>query len=303
MSRIRAAHLAFLLLPLQGIAQDFDRTNKRYADKFQFAMEEGETIERTWFHYVVTRAPDDHWIVRTFYPETGQITAHMTYSDKALSTLDGQYIRWYDNGELRERGQHEEGSRSGPWTLGTFGGGKSEGRYENGQETGIWTTTHRNGSVTRSMPYLRGKLHGIGYAYDTTGVLLDTLVYESDSLLNGEPLRTLVARKPALADCDYIKSDELRDACTQRGILEHLRKNLRYPEEAMEVGVTGLAHFQLVVDKDGQVVGIVALNALCRAIEDECRRVFATMPPWKPGTIDERPVKVQYQQPVRFTLR
>lgn len=301
---IRFALLLILLLPASCEAQDFDRSNKRYADKFRFAMDDGETIERTWFHYVVTRTGDDHWVVRTFYPETGQITALMTYSDKALSTFDGPFIRWFDNGQLRERGQFKEGERSGPWTLNTFGGGKREGRYEKGREQGIWTATHRNGSVTQSLPYLLGKRHGIGYAYDTTGVLLDTLVYERDSLLNAQTITgQLPERKPCLAECDYIKSDALRDACTERGILQFLGKSLGYPQEAIEMEITGQATFQFVVDKEGRIVDVIPLNALCRAIEDECRRVFALMPPWKPGMIDERPVKVQYAQTVRFTLR
>ncbi len=295
--------LAVVLLTVPLAAQDFSKSSKRFAGKFNYEAAREEEVVRTWFHYVVSKTPDDRWVVRTFYPETGQMTALVTYSDKQLTTLDGPYMRWYDNGRLRTQGAYSHGERTGPWVHAEFDGGRREGRYARNKEQGIWNSWDKQGHQRESVPYLDGSLHGIGHSYDTTGVVLDTLVYEHGSLLNSGTSPDLVERMPCLVICDSIANDAQRNACTEDLIMKHLQKNIHYPPDAIDMNVTGQALFQFTIDKEGRVVEVEALNGLCRSIETECRRVFATLPPWKPGQQDGRFVQVRYNQPVKFDLR
>jgi hypothetical protein len=287
-----------------GAAQDFDRSHSRYRDKFQFAMEPGERIERTWFHYTVSRLPDGHWTVRTFYPETGAMTALMTYKDKELGELDGPYSRWYDNGQLREQGRFSAGKRSGPWVSRQLNGAQQSGRYDKDRKQGLWESRDKDGNMLSSIPYLDGKRHGIGRQYGKEGLATDTLVYERDSLLNARASGpSTVERLPYLSSCDSVADEKQRFRCTEAFILGMLRKHLRYPAQAMDLEVTGLADFEFVIDQDGRMLEVLAKNALCRAIEEECRRVFGLLPEWRPGTQGGKPVKVAFNQPVRFKLQ
>ncbi|MEO8591433.1 MAG: energy transducer TonB [Flavobacteriales bacterium] len=303
---MRLPLLAILIALLgwhEGRAQDFSKSSGKFKNKFQFATEPDETIERTWFHYVVSRTVNGQWVVRTFYPETGQMTALMSFSDKRLTTLDGPFAQWYDDGRSRSQGAYAGGARVGPWVHGGFDGSRREGRYTGNKEQGIWTNWDKRGHESTSLAYLNGVLHGIGYAYDSTGAVLDTLVYEHGSLLNSGSPADVDERMPCLVLCDSIAHDGQRNACTEGLIMKHLQQNIHYPAEAIDMNVAGQALFEFTIDKGGKLVDVRALNALCRSIETECRRVFATLPPWKPGEQDGRVVNVQFSQSVKFELQ
>ncbi|HRD51141.1 MAG TPA: energy transducer TonB [Flavobacteriales bacterium] len=302
---LRTCSLVLLFASAPLLAQNFQRSHSRYKEKFHFALEPGEQIERTWFHYVVTRLPDGHWAVRTFYPETGAMTAHMTFSDKKLETLDGSYRRWYDNGSVREQGAYAEGRRTGAWAHVQLKGARREGRYVNGKAQGIWESKDNDGRLTSSIPYLDGKRHGIGHNYGKDGLSSDTLAYERDSLKNPHKPGAIKPeeRMPYLLACDTAADEKGRFRCTESLIFDLLRKQLRYPEDAQELEVSGLADFEFVIDKEGRMVEILAKNALCGSIEEECRRIFALLPAWRPGMQDGKAVSVVFNQPVRFTLR
>ncbi|WP_417611528.1 M56 family metallopeptidase [Owenweeksia hongkongensis] len=58
---------------------------------------------------------------------------------------------------------------------------------------------------------------------------------------------------PLLENCDATASHDEQIACFQKGIIQHLIDNFKYPEKAKKAGLEGKIFVQFVVDKSGSV--------------------------------------------------
>lgn len=83
-----------------------------------------------------------------------------------------------------------------------------------------------------------------------------------------------------------------------RAGLEFMARNLRYPTKARE----GRVIVQFVVRKDGSLSDFKVLCPVDPWLDAEAIRVISTMPKWKPGMQDGKPVSVKFTLPVTFML-
>lgn len=79
-------------------------------------------------------------------------------------------------------------------------------------------------------------------------------------------------------------------------------KNIRYPQVALEMGVTGRVFVKFAVNSRGQVVDAVIMRGIDPALDQEAIRVIMSSPKWTPPKQGGRPVKQQFVLPVIFTL-
>ncbi|MDD4645677.1 MAG: TonB family protein [Bacteroidales bacterium] len=86
-------------------------------------------------------------------------------------------------------------------------------------------------------------------------------------------------------------------------LLEFIRKNTTYPQEAIDAQVSGRVFVGFVIDQRGKVTNVKLLRGVSQALDNEAMRVVKSMPDWTPGRQNGRPVRVSYQVPVNFTLR
>lgn len=84
--------------------------------------------------------------------------------------------------------------------------------------------------------------------------------------------------------------------------LEFMARNLRYPTKAREAGKQGRVIVQFVVRKDGSLSDFKVLCPVDPWLDAEAIRVISTMPKWKPGMQDGKPVSVKFTLPVTFML-
>lgn len=84
--------------------------------------------------------------------------------------------------------------------------------------------------------------------------------------------------------------------------IKYLGENIKYPEAARKKGIQGTVYVTFVVEKDGSITGIRVMRGIGRGCDEEAVRVISTMPNWKPGTQRGKPVRVQYNLPLRFVL-
>jgi len=103
---------------------------------------------------------------------------------------------------------------------------------------------------------------------------------------------------PKYAGCE---SDTLTD-CTFRKILEHIRGNLKYPEEALKNQVQGPVVAEFVVGADGTVRDVKLKSGIGSGCDEEAIRVIQSMPAWTPGYQDGKAVPVRMTLPVLFQL-
>jgi len=81
---------------------------------------------------------------------------------------------------------------------------------------------------------------------------------------------------------------------------KYIIKNLKYPEVAKIIRLSGKVIVSFMVDSDGSVKDAKPVNCLGAGCESEAVNVIARMPKWTPGIKDGMPVRVQYWVPINF---
>lgn len=86
-------------------------------------------------------------------------------------------------------------------------------------------------------------------------------------------------------------------------LMRYLGQNVRYPQLAREMGISGRVYARFVVNKDGSIGDVTILRGIHPSCDNEVIRVLQGMPKWSPGKQRGKAVPVQYTIPVRFGLR
>jgi periplasmic protein TonB len=85
--------------------------------------------------------------------------------------------------------------------------------------------------------------------------------------------------------------------------IRFLSENIRYPQMARESGIQGTVFVTFVVERDGSVTDVRVLRGIGGGCDEEAIRVIQAMPRWNAGKQRGRPVRVQFNMPIRFTLQ
>ncbi len=90
-------------------------------------------------------------------------------------------------------------------------------------------------------------------------------------------------------------------------MLEYLKENKEYPQEALENNTQGKAYIAFIIERDGTVSNVkngAPLNRITdQLLLEEAIRVVKSMPKWKPGRQREKAVRVKYTVPINFKIR
>ena len=87
-----------------------------------------------------------------------------------------------------------------------------------------------------------------------------------------------------------------------RELMEHIAKNIKYPQEARDKEIQGRVFIGFVIEKDGSVSNVKVLRGISKECDAEAVRVISSLPKWKPGMHEGKPVRVSYQIPINFKL-
>ncbi|MCA8829375.1 energy transducer TonB [Hymenobacter pini] len=79
-----------------------------------------------------------------------------------------------------------------------------------------------------------------------------------------------------------------------------LRKELKYPDEALRKGVSGRVFVRFVITDEGRIRDVEVVKGLGSGLDEEALRLVRIMPWWTPGRISGRPVWVSYTLPIIF---
>lgn len=86
-------------------------------------------------------------------------------------------------------------------------------------------------------------------------------------------------------------------------LVKYLSENIKYPAIARENNITGTVFVTFVVGPDGSVKDVKVLRGIGGGCDEEAKRVVMAMPKWKAGKQRGKSVSVQYNLPIRFTLK
>ncbi len=254
-----------------------------YKGKFSKHIPVGEKELHTTFLSVLTKKENGVFINRIFYPELDQITSLRTYASENMKTLNGKSISWSDDGIKT-----------------------SEGNYLNGKKEGIWKGFNKDGMLKEEINYISGKKEGKFTHFDETGKIINEGIYKNDEMLsetNPKPVIEKDFKFPLFANCDHLETNEERKGCADQKLLQYVYKNIKYPKEARENGVSGTALVEFYIEVDGSITDIKVIKGICKSIADEVERVSKNMPKWyKPGEEEGTEKRTRFVLPVKFRL-
>ncbi len=85
--------------------------------------------------------------------------------------------------------------------------------------------------------------------------------------------------------------------------IKFLQKNIKYPQMARESQIQGTVYVTFVVETDGKVTDVRVLRGIGGGCDEEAVRVIKMMPKWNAGKQRGKPVRVQFNMPIKFTLQ
>lgn len=85
--------------------------------------------------------------------------------------------------------------------------------------------------------------------------------------------------------------------------IRYLQNNIKYPQMARESGIQGTVYVTFVVEPNGSVTNVKILRGIGGGCDEEAIRVIQNMPKWIPGKQRGKPVRVQFNMPIKFTLQ
>lgn len=82
-----------------------------------------------------------------------------------------------------------------------------------------------------------------------------------------------------------------------------VQSNVKFPQIALENGISGRVVLQFVIEKDGRLTNIVVVQTPDRSLSEEAIRVLNNSPKWTPGRQRNQVVRVKYTLPVEFRVQ
>lgn len=133
---------------------------------------------------------------------------------------------------------------------------------------------------------------------------LDTPVKEkaapAPQALDPDMIYDIAEVMPVFAGCEQAAQDSVD--CTFLKLVNHIKSNIQYPEDAVKTKTQGPVVVEFVVSKTGAITQPKVTKGLGHGCDEEALRVIGLMPAWVPGKQNGQPVNVRMTLPVLFQL-
>lgn len=116
------------------------------------------------------------------------------------------------------------------------------------------------------------------------------MLIDSANYINGERILEVVEQMPQFPG-------------GESALLEFLGKNIRYPVDALEKGISGHVITRFVVDQYGNVKNVEVVRSICPSLDLEAIRVLKSIPNWIPGKQNGKNVAVYFTFPMSFKIQ
>jgi TonB family protein len=229
-------------------------------------------------------------ICTSWSPKGGK--EHEVYYVKNLK--QGEETWLYPDGKMRKRSTYVRDTLHGPaeeWY--PDGQKQSEMQYDMGFLAGKHTVWDKNGKVLHTKVYSRKDEHKVPVR--TVG---------TDDLSGGNS--TTMKDPPAGEDELLTFAEEMPQfPGGQEAMYKFISSVVKYPELEREAGISGKVWISFVVGADGGLTDIQVIKGVNggKGLEKEALRVIKLMPPWAPGRINGKPVRVKFTIPINFVIK
>lgn len=107
-------------------------------------------------------------------------------------------------------------------------------------------------------------------------------------------------------DCGDITKYKKRKQCADLRMLDYVYDNIRYPKKAKDKGVQGMAVVRFVVEPYGAITDIKVVRdpgaGLGKAVTKVVKKMKEDGLRWEPALKKGKPVRFEYNLPVKFKL-
>ncbi|TVR84264.1 MAG: TonB family protein [Saprospirales bacterium] len=279
----------------------------RFPGKFAEFLGDGEKEVLTTYHFVVSKAAENHFIKRTFFPETNQMTDIEHFADSSLLVKIGMHLSFYDDGNPMSEINYVNNRKDGlavyyhPFSGQTI----STGQYGSGNRNGIWREYSGDGMLLAKYEYAAGMREGPFKEWTPEGELIKKGHYKGglrqvEFSLPDTAITTI--EMPVLKECAHLIDLDERSQCSDRAFLRYVYQRISYPRTAREYGIEGNALVKFVITPDGRLDDINCLRCLSMDIKAEILSIVDKLPEWSPGKRKGIPVSVSFRMPIRFEL-
>jgi len=87
-----------------------------------------------------------------------------------------------------------------------------------------------------------------------------------------------------------------------KNLYSFIKKNIKYPEQARDIGITGRVYVKFIVDKSGNIINPEILRSPDVLLSNEALRIVKMFPKWNPAIQNLVPVSTYYTIPINFKL-
>ncbi len=150
-----------------------------------------------------------------------------------------------------------------------------------------------SGEVINLVPLVR---HGKFTYYNTNGTITYYKTYKNDRYEKVE------IPKKELDEVLLISEQMPEFPGGEVALRKFIAENLQYPKITQECDISGKVYVRFVVTKIGEVANIQIVRGVDELLDMEAIRVISTLPNFKPGMQNGKPVNVWYTVPVDFQL-
>lgn len=119
-----------------------------------------------------------------------------------------------------------------------------------------------------------------------------------------EPVPTLIMAQemPFLEECKGL-SDQERYRCSEKAMMAHIYRYLKYPSLAREHNIQGTVVISFVIDRKGDVGQITIARDIGGGCGKAAAETILSLGKWVPGYQNQKAVNVKYMIPIKFVLQ
>ena len=206
-------------------------------------------------------------------------------------------------------------------------------KVPNNSQTAFQTKTQKSSNIGKNVFILSNHKHDVNWIDDdtfcykderggysvwrrnTSNTTLYSIMLTAFGMVNNQsrPISTKELRKSdPTSGIPASESDSIYDAPNvslpqfpggEQALFDYVSKNVVYPKEAQEKGISGRVFVSFIVEKDGSISDVEVKRGIGGGCDEEAVRVISAMPKWKPGKMKGEPVRVSYMMPINFRLQ
>lgn len=261
----------------------------RYSD---FHDSESELVAAD-IYQTIEKKKDGKFVLKVYNPDKMIMSHEIHCSDKKTSLKNGKYTEWYDNKSLWKKGQYLNNKKEGFWEFFSHKGYRDEsGNFENDLREGIWVKQDSLGRIRSETTFEKGVKNGETRLFTKEGEVYQINRFKDGEFISKETLieeyfegrQDLHSNEPpTLLSCADIQEPDERIKCGEDTFRKTLLDNVKYPEDAFDLNISGTTLIQFSVNEEGKMEDIIVLRGVCDSIEKETLRVVSLTGEWAPA--------------------